>query len=75
MNNQNLEPLRVCCKNDKEYLIVYDGGPTLDLAVLVCKSCFENFPTFQKFVRSKQSVKDISEKELKKLLNESVKIK
>lgn len=73
MNNQNLESIRVCCKNDKEYFIVYDGGPTSDLAILVCKSCFENFPIFQKFVRSKQSVKNITEKELKKLLSESVK--
>ena len=68
MNKQSLEPLRVCCKKDKMFLIVYDGGPTPDLPILVCKSCYDNFPIFQKFVKSKQSIENISDEKLNKLL-------
>ena len=54
MNTSNLEQLRECCKNEKLYFIVYDGSVTPDLPVLVCKSCFENFPVFQQHIKSKQ---------------------
>lgn len=49
----NLEGLRECCQNEKIYLVIYDGGPTSDLPILVCQSCFETRRVFQKFIKEK----------------------
>ena len=68
MKSYNLDQLRKCCENQKVFFIVYDGGPTPDLPVLVCKSCFEKFPIFQKFIKSKQSIENIPDEKLHKLL-------
>ncbi|MDE1726267.1 MAG: hypothetical protein KGH89_03270 [Thaumarchaeota archaeon] len=64
MQPSNLDKLRKCCENQKTYLIVYDGGPTPDLPVLVCQSCYDSFPVFQKFIKSKQFVEDSSNQKM-----------
>lgn len=53
MDTSNLEQLRECCKNEKMYLVIYDGGTAPDLPILVCKNCFENDPAFQQFIKKK----------------------
>lgn len=53
MTAEQLEHLRVCCNKQKLYLIVYDGGPTPDLPIRVCKDCFESNPRFQQFIKKK----------------------
>jgi predicted PolB exonuclease-like 3'-5' exonuclease len=58
MQSSNLNQIRKCCENKEDFLITYDGGSTPDLPVLVCKTCFDNFPIFQKFIKFKQLVKD-----------------
>lgn len=56
MESTNVDQVRQCCGKQKDFLIIYDGGTTPDLPVLVCKSCFDNLPVFQKFIKSKQFV-------------------
>jgi len=51
--SSNLEDVRECPHKPKTYYVVYDGGTTPDLPVLLCQSCFEK-PPFQKFIKSKQ---------------------
>ena len=52
MASSNLDEVRQCPHSPKLYYIIYDGGITPDLPVLVCKSCFEN-PLYQKFIKNK----------------------
>jgi hypothetical protein len=61
MESSNLEQIRKCCENKKDFLVIYDGGPTPDLPVLVCESCFDKVSVFQKFIKSKQLVTDSSD--------------
>ncbi len=53
MESSDLDKMRVCPHSPKIYYIVYDGGTTPELPVLICKSCSEQ-PLFQKFIKSKQ---------------------
>ncbi len=50
------ESIRECCTNLKSFLIIYEGGDTGDLSVLVCSHCLENKIIFQKFIKSKEPV-------------------
>ena len=52
MASSNLDEVRQCPHSPKLYYIIYDGGITPDLPVLVCKSCFEK-PLYQKFIKNK----------------------
>ena len=63
----NLETLRICCKNKKSFLIIYDGAETADLPVLVCNDCFNN-TTFQKFIKTKYNITKATD--LQSILNE-----
>jgi hypothetical protein len=56
MSIDNLEKVRECCTNPKSFLIIYEGGGTRELPVLVCNYCFENNQIFQKFIKSKEPV-------------------
>jgi len=50
--SSNLDEVRHCPHSPKLYYVIYDGGTTPDLPLLVCKSCFEK-PLYQKFVKNK----------------------
>jgi len=50
--SSNLDDIRKCPHTPKLYYVIYDGGTTQDLPVLVCKSCFEK-PLYQKFIKNK----------------------
>ena len=52
MASSNLDEVRQCPHSPKLYYIIYDGGITPDLPVLVCKSCFEK-PLYQEFIKNK----------------------
>jgi len=54
----DLDELRECCKNPKKYYIIYDGGNTPDLPVLICQTCFGTKSIFQKFIKHKELVSD-----------------
>lgn len=66
MSAKDLELLRECCTNPKSFLIIYEGGDTGDLSVLVCDYCLENKVIFQKFIKSKEPVPKTSQLFLKR---------
>lgn len=54
LEHWNLEQLRECCNKEKLFLIIYDGGDTPDLPVLVCSSCYKTRFIFQEFIKHKK---------------------
>jgi len=54
LQSYNLEKLRECCDKEKSFLIIYDGGNTSDLPILVCQSCYDTKPIFQSFIKYKK---------------------
>lgn len=64
--SKELESLRECCTNPKSFLIIYEGGDTADLPVLVCNYCLENKSFFQKSIKSKKLAPKKSELILKR---------
>lgn len=57
MASSNLEDVRECPHDPKTYYVVYDGGTTPDLPVLLCQSCFDK-PLFQKFIKQKEYISE-----------------
>lgn len=51
----SLESLRECCKNQKFFLIIFDGADTAALPILVCHECATK-TVFQQFVISKFNI-------------------
>lgn len=66
MSTKDLESVRECCTNLKSFLIIYEGGDTADLPVLICDYCLENKPFFQKSIKSKEPAPKTSELILKR---------
>lgn len=54
------ELIRQCPHYPKKFQVVYDGGITPDLIVLICESC-SNKPKFQKFIKNKQEISQNSQ--------------
>jgi len=61
-SNTKLDSARKCPHNPTKFHVIYDGGTTPDLPVLLCESCFETKSLFQKFVKHKELVQENTEK-------------